>query len=202
MITSSRHPTARCCYIYCLETGELLATTQAPLSSASGTYSVPANATLIEPPDTQLIPFKSSRFDARAQRWEVISDFRRVMLYSKSTSLPVANTLSLGDPLPFDVTTCAPIAFSAEDHCRNAWLENRNCWRLEPDFSGVRLWDKSDGSPSPGIPAGAALPGHLTTVTPTCSGPNQRFDDMTGEWIRSDPPSELPDDAAASVPLP
>lgn len=175
-------PTSRKAYIYCSRTGEFLTVTAAPLVPYTGTYSVPPNATLVEPEDVALVPFKCACFDVESSQWHVVDDFRAVMLYAKSTAQPVANRLSLGQPLPADVTTMAPVPLDQVSYRRNVWDDGQGTWRVVPDYEGVGLWNKADASPAAPLTSGIELPGHLTVVPPSTAARPIQFDEETQRW--------------------
>lgn len=181
MITQHALPRSRTGYVYCPQSSELLGKADIPLSPETGTYPLPAHTTLVAPEGSRML-FQRHRYNTGTGKWELVDDYRFVLLYGKATAQVVANTLQLGDALPDDVTTCAPISVQAGDFQVNMWDGIRNAWALTPDYGGVPLWHKENGSPVPGIASGSPLPGHLTTVRPPLSDSPQEFDAVTGAW--------------------
>lgn len=135
------------------------------LSPLEGQYFLPDNVVEFAPP-SGLAPNTSCRLNVAGDGWDVVPDFRRVMLYTKANATPVANTLQLGELPPQDVTAVPPAIFSDTVPRRNAWDEAANAWREIPDYSRHHVYDKATGefvaSPAPG----AELPDTQTTQMP------------------------------------
>lgn len=176
-------------FCYCPKTFELLHTSHVPFNTRTGRHALPPNTTLCPPPDVVVQPFKCAVFDKDSAVWCVVPDYRRVMLYSKSTALPVANSLVLGEDLPSDLTASAPVPLGLNSHHRNLWDDACECWRVIPDYAGVPLWHKESAAPAKGIPTGMDLPDYLTPITPPLDGSTYRFDELAQRWDRvaSDP---------------
>jgi hypothetical protein len=123
------------------------------------------------------------RINAQRKAWEVVSDYRGVMLWDKASVQPVANLLGLGELPGQDVTVIPPIAVEPGRPVRNRWDYTLNAWVLEPDYSQRPLWKKASAEPAAPLSAGEALPDSLTTVAPPHHemGP-WRFNDASGGW--------------------
>ncbi|QTK47160.1 hypothetical protein [Xanthomonas euvesicatoria] len=161
-------PPTNVAYAYEATTGEYTGPVTVYLSELEGRYPLPPNTVAIAPaPPAGL--YQRHRLSPTSGAWELVPDYRGVMLYSTDTATPVANTLALGDALPQGYTTSQPIAFLPSDYRRNVWDDARASWRADPDYSTALVWEKSTGTIAPRLAAGVALPGQLTTVAPPIS---------------------------------
>lgn len=152
------------------------------LSELEGRYPLPPN-TVSTAPAAPAGLYQRHRLSPAKGTWEVVPDYRGVMLYSTDTATPVANTLALGDALPLGCTTSQPIAFLPGDFRRNVWDDARASWRADPDYSAALVWEKATGAIAPRLDAGIELPGQLTTVAPpmTVDGTLQ-WDEAAQRW--------------------
>ncbi|WP_115528360.1 MULTISPECIES: phage tail protein [Xanthomonas] len=146
-------------------TGEYTGPVTVYLSELEGRYPLPPN-TVAHAPAPPAALYQRHRLSPLSGTWELVADYRGVMLYSTETAAPIANTLALGDALPQGYTTSQPIAFLPSDHRRNVWDGARASWRADPDYSAALVWEKATGAIAPRLAAGIALPGQLTTVAP------------------------------------
>ncbi|WP_164273367.1 phage tail protein [Stenotrophomonas sp. B1-1] len=175
-------PASRPAYSYDPITRELLGTITVFLSPGDGTYPLPPSAVEFSPGEPTGL-FQRHRLTAALDAWETVADYRHVMLYAKATALPIANTLSLGEALPDDVTTTQPIAFSPNDHCRNQWDEAAGAWRSVPDYSATPLWEKATAMQVDSLPVGRSLPPELTTMAPPRGNPARiQWNELVGGW--------------------
>lgn len=175
-------PASRPAYSYDPVTRELLGTITVFLSPMDGTYPLPP-ATVDFAPGNEAGLFKRHRLTVSLDAWEMIADYRGVMLYDKATARPVPNTLTLGDSLPDKVTTSQPIAFTAIDYKRNEWDETASTWRAIPDYSAHALWEKATALPVEPLPVGEPLPIELTTMAPPPGRSQQvKWDSETQQW--------------------
>ncbi|MDV2453695.1 phage tail protein [Xanthomonas hortorum] len=152
-------------YAFDSTTGEYTGPVTVYLSELEGRYPLPPNTVATAPaPPAGL--YQRHRLSSATASWEVVPDYRGVMLYSTDTALPIANTLALGDALPQGCTTSQPITFLPSDYRRNVWDAVRASWRADPDYSAALVWEKATGAIAPRLAAGVALPGQFTTVAP------------------------------------
>lgn len=164
-MTYRKLPTSRPAYSYDPATRELIGTIEVFLSPMEGTYPLPPS-TMDFAPEGSAALFQRFRLTESLDAWEIVPDYRNVMLYAKDTARPVPNVLGLGDRLPDGVTTSQPIAFTVTDYKRNQWDEAANCWRAVHDYSQHALWEKATAMPVDPLPVGDPLPPELTTVAP------------------------------------
>ncbi|MCC4600179.1 phage tail protein [Xanthomonas melonis] len=181
-MTNTLPPTSTA-YAFDATTGEFIGPVTVYLSEMEGRYPLPPNTVAIAPAPTAAL-YQRHRLSTATGSWEVVPDYRGVMLYSTDTAAPVANTLALGDALPQSCTTSQPIAFLPSDFRRNVWDDARASWRADPDYSATLVWEKATGAIAPRLAAGIALPGQLTTVAPpmTVDGTLQ-WDEAAQSWI-------------------
>ncbi|PPV04923.1 hypothetical protein XBLMG947_3890 [Xanthomonas bromi] len=149
-------------------TGEYIGPVTVYLSELEGRYPLPPN-TVANAPTPPAGLYQRHRLSPLSGTWELVPDYRGVMLYSTATAAPIANTLALGDALPQGCTTSQPITFLPSDYRRNVWDALRASWRADPDYSAALVWEKATGAIAPRLTAGTALPGQLTTVAPPVS---------------------------------
>lgn len=97
-------PRTNTAYAYDATTGEYTGPVTVYLSELEGRYPLPPNtvATVPAPPAGL---YQRHRLSPTSASWELVPDYRGVMLYSTDTAAPVANTLALGDALPQGYTT-------------------------------------------------------------------------------------------------
>ncbi|MBB4591868.1 phage tail protein [Xanthomonas cannabis] len=181
-MTNTLPPTSTA-YAFDATTGEFIGPVTVYLSEMEGRYPLPPNTVAVAPAPAAGL-YQRHRLSTATGRWEVVPDYRGVMLYSTDTAAPVANTLALGDALPQGCTTSQPIAFLPSDFRRNVWDDARASWRADPDYSATLVWEKATGAIAPRLAAGIALPGQLTTVAPpiTVDGTLQ-WDEAAQGWI-------------------
>jgi hypothetical protein len=162
--TKNLPPTKRA-FTFCTKTREYLGELDVYLSPIEGTYPLPSNAVLVEP-GPEPGPLKARRLLPDGSAWEVVDDFRYIMLRDTSTARPVPNTLALGDQPPAGITHLTQPIYSPQD-CRCAvWDGQLNVWIAAPDYSRTALWVKATAQRASSLPPGTALPATLTTVPP------------------------------------
>lgn len=174
--------TSRTAHAYCVMTREYLGTIEVPLSPGTGTYPLPPNAVFVSPPAEAPL-FKRYQLDEAGKRWELVSDFRNVALFSKTSATPVANSLSLTELIPDDVTHAEPVRVLPSDYRCNLWDEQTSSWTLAPDYSHALLWNKADASIAPRPEPGAELSHAVTLKRPPMAGAPLRFDDELDDWV-------------------
>jgi hypothetical protein len=183
-------PRTSTAYAYDATTGEYTGPVTVYLSELEGRYPLPPNTVATAPaPPAGL--YQRHRLSPTSASWELVPDYRGVMLYSTDTAAPVANTLALGDALPQGYTTSQPIAFLPSDYRRNVWDAARASWRADPDYSAALVWEKATGAIAPRLAAGVALPGQLTTVAaPVSIDATVVWDEAAQAWFVQPRPSE------------
>jgi hypothetical protein len=160
-------PTKRA-YTFCTKTREYLGELDAYLSPLEGTYPLPSNAVFVEPgPDPG--PRKTRRLSLDGTRWDVVDDFRYIMLWDTATAQPIPNALALGETPPAGTTHLAPPRFEANDYQCATWGAEANAWVAAPDYSRCPLWVKATAGRATPLPAGINLPETLTTLAPPLS---------------------------------
>ncbi|KFA33414.1 hypothetical protein [Xanthomonas vasicola] len=183
-------PRTSTAYAFDPTTGEYTGPVTVYLSELEGRYPLPPNTVAMVPaPPAGL--YQRHRLSPTTGTWELVPDYRGVMLYSTDTATPIANTLALGDALPQGYTTSQPIAFLPSDYRRNVWDAARASWRADPDYSAALVWEKSTGAIAPRLAAGVALPGQLTTVAaPVSVDGTVVWDEDAQAWSVQPKPSE------------
>ncbi|QBN30930.1 phage tail protein [Xanthomonas oryzae pv. oryzae] len=161
-------PRTSTAYAFDPTTGEYTGPVTVYLSELEGRYPLPPN-TFATAPTPPAGLYERHRLSSLSGMWELVADYRGVMLYSIDSAAPIANTLALGDALPQGCTTSQPMAFLPSDYRRNVWDATRRSWRADPDYSAALVWEKATGAIAPRLAAGVALPGQLTTVAPPVS---------------------------------
>ena len=162
--TKNLPPTKRA-FIFCTKTREYLGELEAYLSPLEGIYPLPSNAVVVEPgPDPGLL--KTWRLLPDGSAWEVVDDFRYIMMWDTSTAYPVPNTLALGEPPSIGTTHRIPPRFEPHECKCPAWDEHLKAWAVVPDYSRNALWVKATAERAPPLPSGARLPDTLTTLPP------------------------------------
>lgn len=158
-------PLTKRAYIFCTKTREYLGELDAYLSPLEGTYPLPSNVVFVEPgPDPG--PRKARRLKQDGSAWEVIDDFRYIMLWDTSTAQPVSNALALGETPPAGTTHLPPPTFEVRDHKCAAWDTDLHAWIAAPDYSRSVLWTKASAQRALPLAPGSALPDTLTTQQP------------------------------------
>jgi len=158
-------PESRDAFSFCEGTRELLGTVQVFLSPIEGEYFLPSNVVIVAP-SGDLGPNQAFRLNASGDAWDVVADYRRVMLYDIATARVVPNMLAFGDALPVGVTAVPPPIHSEQAPLRNVWDANAGAWREEPDYSRFVAFDKATGAAAPRLAPGEALPASLTLLQP------------------------------------
>lgn len=151
--------------------------------SPDGAWHLPDHTVSIQP-QSEPGEYEALRLARDGGRWEVVADYRNLMLWDTRTAMAVPNRLALGERLPTGVTLSRPHSLDGTTpHC-NAWDEATGSWRLLPDYSGRALWNKADGSSARPLDRGEPLPDNVTDLRPTGAGAGSiRFDDERGEWV-------------------
>lgn len=147
---------------------------------SDGSCPLPHNAVNF-PPAEPIGPQQTWRINDARSAWEVVDDFRGVMLYAKATGLPVPNVMALGNALSDDLTTSRPVAIGSNEPLCNQWDASIGAWRLVPDYSRTPLWEKATALPANPLPVGLALPLELTTLPPS-HGARSRWDAHEQAW--------------------
>ena len=175
-------PATKRAYIFCTTTREYLGELDAYLSPLEGIYPLPNNAVFVEPEAPPGVR-KALRLVADGSRWEIVDDFRYIMLWDTSTARPVANTLSLGERLPAGVTHLTPPAYDPKECKCPVWDEHLDAWIAVPDYSLSALWIKAIAQRAPPLLPGVALPDTLTTLPPpTGTHTKAVWNDVAGTW--------------------
>lgn len=153
------------------------------LSPLEGVYFLPDNVVECAPP-TSLAPFTSCRLNDAGDGWDVVSDYRRVMLYDTGTASPVANTLQLGERPAKHHTAVPPAIHSDQVPSRNVWDKKAGAWREEPDYRRHAVFDKATGRRVPTLKAGVPLGDSLTTLQPPLPEPYRgpRWNEQLASW--------------------
>ena len=158
-------PASKDAYSFDDTTREYLGIVEVFLSPLEATYFLPRNVVAIAPP-TNLGTHERARLNADGTAWEVVPEFRRVMLWDTATCTPIANTLALGDALPAGVTAEPPPVLRSDAPLTNVWDDAAGVWRQLPDYSRIPVWSKATAQraapPAPRKP----LPDTLTTIPP------------------------------------
>jgi hypothetical protein len=127
-------PSTKRAFTFCTKTREYLGELDAYLSPLEGFYPLPSNATFAQP-GADPGPRKTRRLSQHGTDWEVVDDFRYIMLWDTSTALPVPNTLTLGEMPPPGLTHVAPPGNDLKDGVHPVWDELSNMWTVVPDQS-------------------------------------------------------------------
>lgn len=162
--TKNLPPTKRA-FTFCTKTREYLGELDAYLSPLEGTYPLPSNAVFVEP-GVDPGPWKARRLMQDGSTWEVVDDFRYIMLWDIATATPVPNALALGETPSVSTTHLAPPTFDAQDCTCAVWDAKANAWIAAPDYSRRTLWMKATAQRMPSLSPGVALPDTLTTLQP------------------------------------
>ena len=178
-------PSSKHAYSFDEVTREWLGLVEVFLSPLEGRYYLPRNVVDIAPP-TIPDPHQRARLNDDGTAWDIVPDFRRVMLWDTTTGLPVANALALSDTLPEGVTAEAPPVFSAHEPLQNVWDHDAHAWRQVPDYSRTPVWSKATAQRVASPIPGEALPDALTTLAPPSIGPHQaaRWNTQRDHWER------------------
>jgi hypothetical protein len=165
MSDTTNLPSTKRAYIYCTKTREYLGELEAYLSPLEGIYPLPPNAVFAEP-GSNPGPLKAQRLAADGSAWEVVDDFRYIMLWDTKTVLPIPNPLSLGETPPVGVTHLTPPVYDPQDCKCAVWDEHQGTWTTAPDYSRSALWTKATAERALSLAPGVALPDTLTTLQP------------------------------------
>lgn len=164
-IDTTSLPTSKDAYSFDDTTREYLGRVEVFLSPLEATYYLPRNVVEVAPP-MDLGIHERARLNVDVSAWEVVPDFRRVMLWDTATCTPIANVLALGERVPDGATAEAPPILSHDTPLTNVWDSNAKMWRQLPDYSRTPVWSKATGqraaSPAPRDP----LPDTLTVIAP------------------------------------
>lgn len=149
-----------------------------------GSCNLPENTVTVAPADTPG-SYQALRLNESLTAWELVPDYRNVMLWQKASAMPVPNRVALGDVPDDDVTVLAPLPVDAGTPARNRWSKDLQGWELVPDYSQRPLWEKATAQSTAPLAAGEALPDALTTLPPprNDAGP-WRFDDASETWVK------------------
>lgn len=182
---TSELPASKHAYSFDDLTRELLGPVEVFLSPLEGTYFLPRNVVDIAPP-VITEPHRRARLNDEGTAWEIVPDFRRVMLWDTATALPVANTLALGDTLPAGITAEAPPVVGAQAPLTNVWDREAQAWRQVPDYSRTPVWDKVSAQRVPSPAPGEPLPDTVTTLAPPHGDVHQapRWNTARDQWER------------------
>lgn len=152
------------------------------------------------PPTEPVGPHQTWRINAARSGWDVVDDFRGVMLWDTASGYPAPNRLALAERPPTGTTTLAPLAVEPGTPLANRWNPQRGAWELVPDYSHTPIWDKATGNVLPLLAAGLALPEAAIDIAPPTGGAQVRFDDAQGSWVTREGTDTLPfDDEAVEV---
>jgi hypothetical protein len=186
-------PTAKHAYSFDETTRELLSTVEVFLSPLEGTYYLPRNVVEVAPP-SDVGAHARARLNSDGTTWDVVPDFRRVMLWETATCRPVPNTLALGDALPDGVTAEAPPILSSDAPLMNVWDSDARAWRQQPDYSRTPVWSKATAERAANPRPGEPLPDALTVIAPPLAGTHQapRWNAQRVTW------DIVPDDRVAT----
>lgn len=176
-------PMAKDGYSFDRVTRELLGTVRVFLAPIEGVYFLPENVVEVAPTAVPG-PNQKHRLNAAGDAWEVVADFRRVMLWDTATVRPVLNTLQLGELPPVGVTAVQPAMYDERMPLRNVWGAKAKAWREDPDFSRFAIYDKATGAHAPMLAPGVALPETMTTLSPPMPGDHTgpRWNEVSGAW--------------------
>lgn len=176
-------PASKHAYSFDLITREYLREVLVYLNPEEGTYYLPANVVDIAPPSVGAR--EAARLNPKGDAWEIVVNFRGVMLWDIATGRPVPNTLQLGDVPAAGTTAEPPPIFSDAEPVRNVWNTTSHAWRQEPDYSRFPVWWKATGKLAPAVPSGQPLPGTLTTLSPPIPGVHQtvQWNDEHSVWV-------------------
>lgn len=176
-------PAAKDAYSFDLHTREYLGLVRVFLSPIESKYFLPENVVDFAPPG--IIPAnKACRLNEARDAWQIVPDFRRLSLWSKSEAKAVPNSMQLGDTLPDAVTAQQPAIHDERAPIRNAWDAKAGAWRQEPDYSRHALYNKADGTRAQPLPPGAPLSVTLTLTPPPVGGQDfaPRWNDQGDAW--------------------
>jgi len=171
-----------------------------------GSCPLPDN-TVDFPPTEKTGPNQAWRINAERTAWELVHDFRYVMLWDKRSATPAPNGLAL-DELPHaHLTVLPPPTVVPGTPARNAWSEQLGAWVQVPYYSQTPTWDKASGAALPPMAPGEPLPATATDQAPPRDGEGPwRYSDVQGRWeakslpelVKPQPhPPEPTNDAAA-----
>jgi hypothetical protein len=193
-------PASKDAFSFDATTREYLGPVQVFLSPLEATYYLPHNVVTIAPPD-EVGAYERARLNADGDAWDVVTDYRRAMLWDTATCTPIPNTLALGDALPNGATAEPPPLLSHDTPLTNVWDAEALVWQQLPDYSRVPVWSKATGlrvaSPKPRDP----LPDTLTVIAPPALTAHQaaQWNAQHNGWdIVDEPLDTAPDDSTAT----
>jgi hypothetical protein len=164
-------PASKDAYSFDETTREYLGRVEVFLSPLEGKFYLPRNVVDVEPP--KVARYQCARLNAEDTEWEIVSDYRRCMLWDIDTCTPIPNTLTLGDALPANATAEAPPILSSDAPAMNVWDSQAQAWRQRPDYSRRPVWSKDSGQRAPNLAPGEPLPDALTSLSPPHVGEHQ-----------------------------
>lgn len=181
---SDHLPASTYAYSFDTTTREYLCAVLVYLSPTEGTYHLPPNVVEAKPP-TEMGPHQAARLNATGEAWEIVPNYRGLMLWDIATGRPVPNTLQLGETPPSGVTADPPPVFSDAQPLRNVWNPTARAWQQEPDYSRFPVWWRATGELAPRMPSGHELPDTLTTQGPPTPGAHQavQWNDEHATWV-------------------
>jgi len=176
-------PASKHAYSFDLSTREYLREVRVYLNPEEGTYHLPVNVVEVAPP-TDVGPRQAVRLNTKGDAWDIVPNFRGVMLWDIATCRPVPNTLQLGEAPAAGTTAEPPPIFSDAEPVRNVWNKKARAWQQEPDYSRFTVWWKATGELAPTVPSGKPLPDTLTTFCPPVAGVRQavQWNDEHSTW--------------------
>jgi|GEM_PF-1008626 len=180
---SDHLPASTYAYSFDTITREYLCAVLVYLSPAEGTYHLPPNVVEAKPP-AEMGPREAARLNAIGDAWDIVPNYRGVMLWDIATGRPIPNTLQLGELPAAGVTAEPPPVFSDAQPLRNVWNPTAHAWQQEPDYSRFPVWWKATGDLAPRVPSGRDLPDTLTTQCPPTPGTHQavQWNDAHATW--------------------
>jgi hypothetical protein len=143
MPTDTHFPASKTAYVYDSTGREYLGNVEVYLQ-LDKTYALPSNVIEAQPPK-ELKPYTWPRRNVQGDDWDLVPDYRSVMLWDKTTARPVPNNLKLGDRLPASLTVMTPPTFAPDEHKAPSWDSQTQTWTSEPDWRGFHYW-LADGS--------------------------------------------------------
>lgn len=179
--TKNLPPTKRA-FTFCIKTREYLGELEAYLSPLEGAYPLPSNAVFVEP-GPEPGPLKTRRLLPDGSAWEVVDDFRYIMLWDTLTALPVPNRLMLGETSSAGVTHLAPPIYDPQECKCAVWDKHLSAWTAAPDYSRCPLWIKATAEHALPLSPGLELPATLTTLPPPTNAlGTPTWNAATGAW--------------------
>lgn len=180
--TKNLPPTKRA-FTFCTKTREYLGELDVYLSPLEGTYPLPSNAVLVEP-GPEPGPLKARRLLPDGSAWEVVDDFRYMMLWDTSSARPVPNALTLGEVPQVGMTHIPPPSYDPQACKLVTWDDQLRTWISVPDYSRCPLWVKASAERATPLPPKIELPDTLTTLPPPVGDHAQaNWDEATNRWV-------------------